>query len=119
MKIAKACRRCRIGKRRCEAAEPGLSCEPCIQRGLDCSLVVNPRRHPVSILPPPPSSVVPMTDDEILLDIPMTLKLVSLYLDLVHNKPHTLFHTPSLLQAVEKGALACHVLYAILALIVR
>lgn len=119
MKVAKACRRCRIGKRRCDTAEPGLPCGPCTKRGLDCSLAVNPRRHPVSILPPPLSAAPVPGDGEGPLDLSMTLRLVNLYLEFIHNKPHTLFHTSSLLQAVEDGSIARHLLYSILALVIR
>lgn len=119
MKVAKACYQCRVGKRRCGEGEQGLPCAPCLKRGLGCSLAQRSRGHPVSIRPPIAPTTPTVTDHELSLDLPTTLMLVNLYLELIHNKPHTLFHPASLLLAVEQGTVVPHVLYGILALICR
>ena len=119
MKIAKACRQCRIGKRKCIETDSGVACTPCIKRGLGCSLALRPRGRPVSILPPPSAANIVNESEDSFLDLSTTLMLVKLYLERIHDKPHTLFHPPSLLLAVEQGTIARHVLYGILSLVSR
>jgi hypothetical protein len=51
----------------------------------------------------------------VLLDLSITLELVELYFDLVHDQFHTLFHRPSFIEAVLKDE-APPTIYAMLAL---
>ena len=119
MKIAKACHQCRVGKRKCPLdASQGKACSPCNSRGLPCSLARTPRTKPVSILPPP-SVLSAATGQEEELDTATKVLLVKLYLDRIHDKPHTLFHPPSLLQSVEQGTVSIPILYGILAISAR
>lgn len=117
MKVATACRECRLGKRKCGEAKRGVPCSPCNKRGLACSLAAPVRRHPVPIQPPPAT----VTKDASVQDLDWDLakRLVELYLKCIHDKPHTLFHPPTLLRAVDEQALAPQVLYGILCLTAR
>lgn len=112
MKVARVCRQCRAGKRRCGEVHQGTPCQPCAKRGIACSLAAPTRNqnHPIRILP------LSLAVDETSLSPSTTRILVELYLQMIHDKPHTIFHPPSLLQAVDQGTIPRQVLYSILAL---
>jgi hypothetical protein len=106
MKLGSACLQCRSGKRKCDKAL-GTACEQCKKRGLQCSSLQ--RDAPTAALFPslqasPPSSLPPAEVIE---------ELVDLYICYIHNKPHSLFHEPSLRQAARDGTLHHGVLFGI------
>jgi hypothetical protein len=50
---------------------------------------------------------------------PLCIELVELYLDYVHDKFHSLFHRPSLIDDIRRGATPEILIYGILALSAR
>jgi hypothetical protein len=124
MRVAKACSNCRTAKRRCTAAEiDSQHCLQCLQRNQPCSLaaITNPKKdnQPISIVPHACAS-----SDEVLLELPsinMQTRehLVDLYLQLIHDKPHTLFHPPTLRAQVREDAVPRVILFSIMSLAAR
>jgi hypothetical protein len=109
MKIAKACKECRLGKRRCTPSESG-SCQQCLRRSSPCSFAQRvPARDGVRDL-------LPKAVDEVQLELRTKLELTDLYIRLIHDKPHTLFHPPTLRQEVQNETLPGKVLYGVLAM---
>ncbi|KAL2213109.1 hypothetical protein CC79DRAFT_1264706 [Sarocladium strictum] len=109
MKIAKACKECRLGKRRCTPSEGG-SCQQCLRRSSPCSFAQRvPARDGVRDL-------LPKAVDEVQLELRTKLELTDLYIRLIHDKPHTLFHPPTLRQEVQNETLPDKVLYGVLAM---
>ncbi|KAK6811579.1 hypothetical protein RU639_012758 [Aspergillus parasiticus] len=118
MKVAKSCSQCRAAKRKC-TADPFRDgrCLQCCTRQQSCSwsLVRNakPLLLPVdSPSPYPQVRAVAVKED-------VRDELVDLYLKLIHDKPHTLFHPSHLKSRIRNGSLAKGTLYSILALAAR
>lgn len=114
MRIAKACKKCRVNKRRSRVGNVG-PCEQCIRKHVSCSLDVGIRAErnragPATI---PPQQLYEATSS------PLLLELVVIYLEVLHGKPHTLFHPPRLRQRVREGKLSNRVVYSIAGLAVR
>ncbi|KOC11742.1 hypothetical protein AFLA70_526g000670 [Aspergillus flavus AF70] len=118
MKVAKSCSQCRAAKRKC-TADPFRDgrCLQCCTRQQSCSwsLVRNakPLLLPVdSASPYPQVQVVTVKED-------VRDELVDLYLELIHDKPHTLFHPSHLKSRIRNGSVAKGTLHSILALAAR
>lgn len=136
MRHAKACRQCRQGKRECTAVISGQSrqCKQCNDRQQPCSLDVAVPQS-LKTLRPASSVVSPRKDtmgspeaaphgDGCGLQQPFVSattrsELVELYLGLLHHKPHTLFHPPTLRRCANDGSLSVAILYAIFGLAAR
>jgi hypothetical protein len=116
MKRSNACLQCRTGKRKCISAQIGDLCNPCIQRNLSCSNQTSRRRQhePVDHTHSrdPCDAIQPPYTEEI-------IHLVNLYFDYIHDKPHTLFHEPSLKASVVDGTVSRTVLLSLIALSAR
>jgi Fungal Zn(2)-Cys(6) binuclear cluster domain len=112
MKLSSACLQCRSGKRKCDRAL-GTACQQCKKRGLQCSSLQ--RDAPTTTLLPSvqtfPSSSLPRAE--------IVEELVDLYICYIHDKPHSLFHEPSLRQAARDGTLHHGVLFGIVGLSAR
>jgi hypothetical protein len=52
-------------------------------------------------------------------DVGLRDHLVDLYLKLIHDKPHTLFHPPTLKKQAHEGSLPKTILYGVMALAAR
>ncbi|KAL4799950.1 hypothetical protein BDV19DRAFT_354087 [Aspergillus venezuelensis] len=117
MKVAKSCRQCRAAKRKCTRADSSshLACTLCGQRGLDCSLIAGLKPKLPQIIAP--AVMVPQRAEQ--LSNHARDELVDLYLQLIHDKPHTLFHPASLKARVQTGSLLNATLFSILALAAR
>lgn len=125
MKVAKACQQCRTAKRRCTTAHPQHSgCLQCLKRHNECSLRSThyaPCQKPVLLSRPsnsdtaaglillPPQQVEDDVRDE----------LVDIYLQLIHDKPHTLFHPYVLRKCIQEHSCPDVILYSIMALAAR
>jgi hypothetical protein len=124
MRVAKACSKCRTAKRRCTTAEIGSQqCLQCLQRNQSCSLaaITDPKKdnQPISIVPHASASF-----NEVLLEFPLVdmqtrEHLVDLYLQLIHDKPHTLFHPPTLRAQVREDTVPRVILFSIMSLAAR
>ncbi|KAF2151514.1 hypothetical protein K461DRAFT_328734 [Myriangium duriaei CBS 260.36] len=106
MRVAKSCAACRKEKRRCERRLPGQACVACRQNSRPCSLTDTIWRPQVHGGP----------DSELAPDRNTVEHLLNLYVQHIHDRPHTLFHLPSLRDAVCHGGACKAVLYAIMAL---
>jgi hypothetical protein len=114
MKLAKACRQCRDGKRKCDKATTGIACKQCTRRKLQCSSAAAMLERP--LLNPQtraPDSV------HILPPLDVRRELCDLYISHIHDKPHTLFHEPTLRQQVADGSVSRAILYGVMGLSVR
>ncbi|KAE8165484.1 hypothetical protein BDV40DRAFT_286215 [Aspergillus tamarii] len=118
MKVAKSCSQCRVAKRKC-TPDPvrDARCLQCSTRQQSCSWSLTrnaiPRLLPVDSPSPYPQLWVETVEDGI------RDELVDLYLELIHDKPHTLFHPSHLKSRVRNGSLPKGTLYSILALAAR
>ncbi|KAE8139189.1 hypothetical protein BDV38DRAFT_291578 [Aspergillus pseudotamarii] len=117
MKVAKSCSQCRIAKRKC-TPDPvrDARCLQCSTRQQSCSwsLTRNAKHRLLPVDSPSyPRVWVEMVEDGV------RDELVDLYLELIHDKPHTLFHPSHLKSRVRNGSLAKGTLYSILALAAR
>lgn len=130
MKIAKACQQCRTGKRRCQRLDgqiaPRAACAPCEKRNIPCSYSLHATdktktlapardRDDASLYPNEPEaargqSLVPDLASE---DV---VELVGHYLYFIHDKPHSLFHGPTLRKAIARDQVSKALLYAVCAL---
>ncbi|KAF4991867.1 hypothetical protein FDECE_13894 [Fusarium decemcellulare] len=102
MKQPTACRQCRESKRKCIRRGAGNACVTCLRRRVQCDASL--RKYsalPSSLLPKQPS-----THDDTLhpnqskptldLSTEVAQELVEHYLIKIHDRPHSLFHPPTL-----------------------
>ncbi len=114
MKPAKACRQCRDGKRKCDRPVTCVSCKQCTRRKLHCSSAAATVKRPL-LTPQARSS----GSIEFLPSMEVKRDLCDLYISHVHDKPHTLFHEPTLRREVVDGSISRAVLYGVLGLSAR
>ncbi|RHZ61791.1 uncharacterized protein CDV56_103322 [Aspergillus thermomutatus] len=125
MKVATSCSQCRAAKRKCTAGPvPHSACMPCLQRRQDCSLSArSDSTYPKSLAPavsvPFNHRDISTTDDRADVEDDVRDQLVDLYLKLIHDKPHTLFHPSSLKTRIRNGSLPRSILFSILTLAAR
>ncbi|KAL2444461.1 hypothetical protein ABEF95_016850 [Exophiala dermatitidis] len=130
MRPAQACRQCRTSKRKCDrSAGDQQACRQCLKRHLDCSGVRH-RHHtiarPADIAEKPPSDDIGGSVDgsvglgldglpgqDIIEDV------VECYLRCLHDKPHALFHVPTLWRDVRERRISRTLLFGILGLAAR
>lgn len=116
MKIAQACQQCRRAKRQCVRNNSALNaaCITCLQRRVSCSRanLDTPRR----VLAPRGGLRGECNgEDEIHLPPVLAEELVEQYLSKIHDRPHSLFHTPSLLADLRNGRIDRALLLALCA----
>lgn len=119
MKPTTACKECRAGKRKCIALTTNVKCLQCSKRQIECSLHVHSHQQKRFLLPEVPHEII---DTKAQIQLPsqqIREELVMLYLRYLHNKPHTLFHEPTLLESVRTGTISYNVLYGILGVSAR
>jgi hypothetical protein len=129
----KACLQCRQGKRRCDGSL-GATCTPCKKRELSCSSA-NRVKAGTALKPAGPSlrpssdvrnvqctsdACVGRQEDTLALtDQETIVELVELYIGCIHDKPHSLFHVPTLRTDVASQSIDKALLCSILALSAR
>ncbi|KXL42189.1 hypothetical protein M433DRAFT_156962 [Acidomyces richmondensis BFW] len=132
-----ACRQCRIGKRRCDKPV-GKPCQACVKRNLQCSICLVTRTN-INLQPARDfrlqvdqlthedrhlhsSKATPARENGCILktlDHSTVNALLELYIEYIHDKPHSLFHVPTLRADVLSGAIDSKLLCSILALAAR
>jgi hypothetical protein len=116
MKMAKACRECRISKRKCSRVNTHGPCAQCLKNGLSCSSVLRVMRDPHLV----PRDLGPGVDQEdsrsIDLQQEIVVELLEQYIDKIHDRPHSLFHLPTLRESVRKRTIKKPLLLAICSL---
>ncbi|WZH42085.1 fungal-specific transcription factor domain-containing protein [Fusarium acuminatum] len=116
MRFPTACSRCRRRRKKCIQTKSGAPCDACAKnRHPQCSLVetspqqrrISPRHHPR----------VEHHDlnPQFFLSHDAIEDLVENYIHYILDRPHTLFHLPTLRAAVREGRLGDALLFAILA----
>ncbi|KAL4786288.1 hypothetical protein BJX76DRAFT_130362 [Aspergillus varians] len=116
MKVARSCRQCRAAKRKCTFGDlPNSACTHCAQKSLDCSLLAGLNWDRPRFIAPARTGAgcSAKVSDEV------RDQLIDLYLQLIHDKPHTLFHPATLLSRVRTRSLPDATLFSILALTAR
>ncbi|KAH8705543.1 fungal-specific transcription factor [Talaromyces proteolyticus] len=134
MRHAIACVQCRRRKKKCYVPQRSNSCcKYCAEKKLCCSLTNSIERllnsgrntgpapglenHDQSLSPRDTSPVI--HDSALLPDLTLQLELARLYFDYIHDQFHTIFHKPSLMNAIEHGTVAPVLIYGIIALSAR
>lgn len=116
MKDATACKQCRERKKKCVPWSAGQACRQCHRRKVQCTHA----RHSTPNPPPPLRSPQHLISDPSIKNPRLTLPdevvevLVEHYIHYIHDRPHSVFHLPSLRAAVRDKALKTGLLYAIL-----
>ncbi|EXL98759.1 hypothetical protein NOF04DRAFT_6311 [Fusarium oxysporum II5] len=117
MKLPTACSRCRRRRKKCFRTKPGGPCDACAKKQHhQCSLVpTSPQPRRVS---PQPQHVSAKHNDlspQSSLSHDLIEELVENYIYYILDRPHTLFHLPTLRTAVREDTLGDALLSAILA----
>ncbi|KAL2846787.1 hypothetical protein BJX68DRAFT_277015 [Aspergillus pseudodeflectus] len=116
MKVAKSCSQCRAAKRKCRTGPtPNSACVMCAHKGQNCSLLTSSSLNRQKFLAP---AVTGMNTSKEVND-ELRDELVDIYLRLIHDKPHTLFHPATLRTRVQASLLPEAVLCSILAFAAR
>ncbi|CAJ0555015.1 Ff.00g135280.m01.CDS01 [Fusarium sp. VM40] len=126
MKAPRACYQCRGSKRKCVRPGPGQPCNSCMERGRKCSAelqsyIVDPESaalSPVGKDKQAAQSSPSHTAYNNAAGLPWntTQELVDLYLDMVHHRPHSIFHPPTLRTQLHEGTVPGALLCAICAI---
>ncbi|EHY59610.1 hypothetical protein ABEF92_008004 [Exophiala dermatitidis] len=138
MRPAQACRQCRNSKRKCvRSGGDQQACRQCLKRHLDCSgtrraIVRSPAVIAEKPGKPLPGAGVPTGDDTNGVSVGLRLDgqpvlpsqeiiedVVECYLRCLHDKPHALFHVPTLWRDVRERRISITVLFGILGLAAR
>ena len=116
MKMAKACRECRISKRKCTRVDTCGPCAQCLKSGLSCSSMLRMTKDPHLV----PCDLGARFDQEdphtINLQDEIAIELVEHYIDKIQDRPQSLFHTPTLRESVRKRTIKKPLLLAICSL---
>lgn len=122
MKAPRACRQCRESKRKCVRPQPGSTCSSCQQKLLRCGggLPSLPR-GPFDVSSNGDQSGPSVVADDSHETPPgltwkTTLELVELYLEKVHDRPHSIFHPATLRSQLQSNTLTMTLLCALCAI---
>jgi hypothetical protein len=116
MKVAKACQQCRSTKRKCQRAGLDRACLPCSQRQQQCSLTLRRTYQHQQLAPLGHNVSDQLHLLEALLSQELALRLVEHYIHFIHDKPHSLFHQPTLRRIVQDQSISKHLLFSICSL---
>lgn len=125
MKAARSCLQCRQSKRKCIRPGPGECCESCQHRKLKCSAQLRrqTRDHTPSFAEPisieeqaTPPTLRSECENPPNLPWEITVELVEVYLERVHDRPHSIFHPATLRSDLRNGAIGGALLCAICAI---
>lgn len=118
MKLATACPQCRSTKRKCaqDPLDPQAACLACKNRGIKCS---TPWKQPKTNRPKVRLAPSTTTEsrDKAQIALPEDINdFVRLYFRYIHDRPHSLFHEPSIWAALTNDTLSEGLTAAICAL---
>lgn len=110
-----ACVNCRLSKRRCVKKADQTSCTYCVLRKTKCSRDNEPHtalqtERPLQIQAPVANSVFEEYSEH------TVSETVRLYLNLIHDRPHSLFHTPTLWTSISRRCITPQLLLSICAI---
>lgn len=110
MKPPTACKQCREAKRRCIRRGAGEACVTCEKRQVRCGTRATTRGS-TNILPKPPRQAQqsppqePVSSPAPELTPSMAQELVEYYLVKIHDRPHSIFHLPTIRDNVRQGTI--------------
>ncbi|KAH7142664.1 NADH dehydrogenase [Dactylonectria estremocensis] len=114
MKNATACKQCRLSKRKCWRSGTEAACSQCRRSEINCSFAPD---HNIDNLGPSHAQqdvhVHGLSQNPPLAD-PLTEDLAETYIRCIHDRPHSIFHLPTLRAAVRDRTINPGLLYAIL-----
>ncbi|KAN0102568.1 Fungal specific transcription factor domain containing protein [Hyaloscypha variabilis] len=129
MRVSTACQACRSRRRKCDAAQFGVSCTYCSERGIQCTRDSSFNSQSTSPAPSVPvvTSILSRTtpikvaaqSSDSFPSPSICLELVNLYFDFIHDQFHSLFHKPSFVEDVTRGQASPVILLAMMALSAR
>lgn len=101
--MSKACLQCRTTKKKCDRSEYGKPCRLCFQKAIACSYTIPCGTRYRAKLSPRPSEA-----KDVVSSLPRTTlqELLELYFYYIHDRPHSLFHKPTLLQSFSNGSIS-------------
>lgn len=110
MRLATACVSCRTHKRKCTfQAGSNTPCEQCTRQNLPCSL--GSTKPEARFGDRSEVSAHSLNLDQ--LDPDLALYFVELYLHFMHDRPHSLFHEPTLRRSIVEHTMRQDLLFAI------
>ncbi|KAH7180050.1 uncharacterized protein B0J16DRAFT_417639 [Fusarium flagelliforme] len=116
MRSPTACSRCRNRRKKCIRTKPTGPCDACAKNRIhQCSLVkISPQQRRIS---PRQNSKAQYNDmnPQFFISHDLIEELVENYIHYILDRPHTLFHLPSLRSAVKEDRLGDALLFALLA----
>lgn len=117
------CAQCRKAKRRCVTVSGQLACLLCVQRQRICSRLAIPQPSLAGgkdavkgQLPSPAPTSWSISEAADIVSQEIAVELVELYIRYMHDKPHALFHEPTLRESVVDGSIKKVVLFSLLGL---
>ncbi|KAH8600670.1 hypothetical protein B0O99DRAFT_681546 [Bisporella sp. PMI_857] len=114
MGAAKACKQCRQAKRKCLRSDTLGPCAQCIKRNIICSNKLKIKK-PQQLVPSHKRALTEQGEDQDGLNLPeeIIIELVEHYIDKIHDRPHSIFHLPTLRENVRRGNMNKALLMAI------
>ncbi|KAH7240657.1 hypothetical protein NW759_013052 [Fusarium solani] len=115
MRNLTACSNCRAIRKKCFRPGPGRPCDTCVRRHLSCSFKQGSK--PIATIACRPATTTGSTKQTQVFDLSpeMVQELFENYVHYVLDRPHSLFHLPTLRTQVRDSSLKRGLLYAILA----
>ena len=110
---AKACQQCRSANRKCFRSDACGPCAQCLKRHISCSSKLRIRRDPQLVPCHAKGPIEPAEQESIGLPEGIIIELVEHYIDKIHDRPHSLFHVPTLRESVRSGNINKALLMAI------
>lgn len=112
-------------RRKCEVAAPDFACTHCLNRGIACSIGLmksTPSMSPELFTTSPSYQSMVPDDQEPMMELPpleVCEELTDLYFRYIHDAFHSLFHPPTLKEAVVRGTVPRVILFAVMSLAAR
>lgn len=96
----RACKQCRLAKRKCSGDDINKPCAQCLKRQIPCSKNMKMVRDAHLLPSQGQDSPSPKPDS---FDLPqeVIVELVEHYINKLHDRPHSLFHLPTLRKRVQ------------------
>lgn len=114
MRYPRACTQCRESKRKCKRDGLDQPCIQCTQRRLRCTLIPrSANSRPTALAPQEPAACYHDANPLICLSGALKHDLVNLYLEKLHDRPHSLFHASTLRAQVRGGSVSPALLLAL------
>jgi hypothetical protein len=115
--MAKACRECRISKRKCSRVDTHGPCTQCLKTGHSCSSMLRVVSDPY-LKPRGLGQGIDQEDSRSIaaLHQEIVVELFEHYIDKIHDRPHSLFHLPTLRESVRKRTIKKPLVLAICSL---